>query len=96
MLLAQLSAWVKGDIARVQSIGDAVVSAFPRDLASVKLHQYFSFNRGDAPAMLAIAEKARAASPDNPHLLGMLAFAHEQLHDLDSAHGSPQEIKEGV
>ncbi|MET3924240.1 tetratricopeptide repeat protein [Devosia sp. 2618] len=85
MLLEQLSLWIAGDIPRVQAVGDAIVDAFPRDLASVKLHQYFSFNRGDALAMLAIAEKARGASPDNPHLLGMLAFAHEQLHDLDRA-----------
>lgn len=85
LLLEQLSRWIAGDIPGVQALGDSIVEAFPRDLASVKLHQYFSFNRGDAAAMLAIAEKARAASPDNPHLLGMLAFAHEQLHDLSSA-----------
>ncbi|KKC38778.1 hypothetical protein WH87_07695 [Devosia epidermidihirudinis] len=85
LLIEQLSHWVAGDIGRVQAIGETIVDAFPRDLASVKLHQYFSFNRGDAPAMLSIAEKARAASPDNPHLLGMLAFAHEQLHALDTA-----------
>ena len=57
----------------------------PRDLAAVKLHQYFSFNRGDAAAMLRIARLAEAASGDSPHLHGMLAFAHEQLHALDEA-----------
>jgi hypothetical protein len=85
LLISQLASWISGDIDAALATGDAIVSAFPRDLASVKLHQYFSFNRGDARAMLAIAEKARPASPDNPHLLGMLAFAHEQSHDLAAA-----------
>jgi len=51
----------------------------------VKLHQYFSLNRGDAKAMLAIAQKAEAANYDNPHLQGMLAFGYEQMHELDKA-----------
>ena len=70
---------------RVQAIGDSIVDAFPRDLASVKLHQYFSFNRGDAKAMLAIAQKAEAANLDSPHLHGMLAFGYEQMHELGQA-----------
>jgi hypothetical protein len=85
LLLRQLERWIAGDIPAVQSIGESIVDAFPRDLASVKLHQYFSFNRGDAPAMLAIARKAEAANADNPHLLGMLAFGYEQTHQLAEA-----------
>ena len=85
LMLRQLDRWVAGDIPAVQAIGAEIVDAFPRDLASVKLHQYFSFNRGDAAAMLAIAQKAEAANLDNPHLHGMLAFAHEQMHQLDDA-----------
>ncbi|MDB5506246.1 MAG: hypothetical protein JWR75_884 [Devosia sp.] len=85
MLLAQLRHWIAGDIPKVQTIGAQIVDEFPRDLASVKLHQYFSFNRGDAPAMLAIAERAREANMDNPHLHGMLAFGLEQMHRLDDA-----------
>ncbi len=85
MLLAQLEHWIAGDIPAVQKIGDQIVAQFPRDLASVKLHQYFSFNRGDAPQMLRIAQQAEAANPDDPHLMGMLAFGHEQMHDLQKA-----------
>ena len=35
--------------------------------------------------MLAIAQKAEAANPDNPHLHGMLAFGYEQMHELAEA-----------
>jgi tetratricopeptide (TPR) repeat protein len=85
MLLVQLRLWIADDIPAVQAVGESIVEAFPRDLASVKLHQYFSFNRGDAPAMLRIAEKALPENPNDPHLLGMLAFGYEQMHRLDDA-----------
>ena len=85
MLAEQLRRWIQGDIPGVQALGDEIVAAHPRDLASVKLHQYFSFNRGDAASMLRIARAAEAENADNPHLHGMLAFAHEQLHDLETA-----------
>lgn len=85
MLLDQLRLWIEGDVPAVQALGEQLVTDFPRDLAAVKLHQYFSFNRGDAAAMLRIARLAEAANRDSPHLHGMLAFAHEQLHALDDA-----------
>ena len=85
LLLRQLERWIAGDVPAVQAIGETIVAEFPRDLASVKLHQYFSFNRGDAAAMLAIAKKAEAANLDSPHLHGMLAFGYEQMHQLGKA-----------
>lgn len=85
LLLRQLERWIAGDIPAVQAIGESIVDAFPHDLASVKLHQYFSFNRGDAAAMLAIARRAEAANAGNPHLHGMLAFGYEQTHQLAEA-----------
>ncbi|MEO9231489.1 MAG: tetratricopeptide repeat protein [Devosia sp.] len=97
LLLGQLERWIAGDILGVQSMGESIVDAFPRDLASVKLHQYFSFNRGDAKAMLAIAQKAEAANLDSPYLRGMLAFGYEQMHELDKAEREARlaiEIKE--
>ena len=39
MLLAQLERWIADDIPAVQAIGDEIVARYPRDLASVKLHQ---------------------------------------------------------
>jgi hypothetical protein len=88
LMSGQLERWIAGDIPGVQRIGAEIVSRFPRDLASVKLHQYFSFNRGDAAAMLAIAKQAEAANADNPHIHGMLAFGYEQMHQLDEAERS--------
>jgi len=85
MMLAQLERWIAGDIPGVQAIGEAIVDEFPTDLASAKLHQYFSFNRGDAASMLRIARKIEAASPENPHVQGMLAFGYEQMHEIEKA-----------
>jgi tetratricopeptide (TPR) repeat protein len=94
LLLGQLERWIAGDIPGVQKIGAEIVSRFPRDLASVKLHQYFSFNRGDAAAMLAIAQQAEAANADNPHIHGMLAFGYEQMHRLEQAERSARRALE--
>jgi hypothetical protein len=85
MLVEQLARWVAGDVPRVQQIGDEIVARWPTDLASVKLHQYFSFTRGDAVAMLRIAETALPENADNAHLHGMLAFGYEQMHRLPEA-----------
>jgi len=85
MLLGQLEAWIGDDVPKVQAIGDEIVARYPRDLASVKLHQYFSFNRGDARNMLRIAQAALPQNADNPHIHGMLAFGYEQMHDLETA-----------
>ncbi len=45
---------------------DQVSDEFPRDLAIVKTHQYFEFNRGNSPEMLRIALKVGAANSDVP------------------------------
>jgi len=94
LLLQQLGRWIADDIPAVQALGEAIVEAYPRDLASVKLHQYFSFNRGDAASMLRIAEKALPASSDNAHLHGMLAFGYEQMHRLDEAEATARQALE--
>ncbi len=94
MLLAQLERWIAGDIPAVQRLGEEIVARFPRDLASVKLHQYFDFNRGDFASMLRIARAAEAANPDNPHLHGMLAFAHEQLNHIPEAEAAARRALE--
>jgi tetratricopeptide (TPR) repeat protein len=85
MLVAQLEAWIAGDVPKLQAIGWEIATRWPTDLASVKLHQYFSFNRGDAPLMLAVAEQALPANAGNPHVHGMLAFGYEQMHRIPEA-----------
>ena len=97
MLLAQLERWIAGDIPAVQAIGRQIVEEFPHDLASVKLHQYHSFNRGDFRELLAIAELAEPANPDNAHLHGMKAFGLEQLDRIGEAESAARralELKE--
>ena len=88
LLLEQLRLWIADDVPAMQRLGEELVEAFPRDLASVKLHQYLSFNRGDAASMLHIAEKALPANAGNPHIHGMLAFGFEQMHRLGEAEAS--------
>ena len=58
---------------------------FPRDLAMVKLLQYFEFNRGNSPAMLRAALKVLDQHMDVPYVHGMAAFAYEQCHLLNEA-----------
>ncbi|MEO8882687.1 MAG: tetratricopeptide repeat protein, partial [Devosia sp.] len=94
LLLRQLDRWIAGDIPAVQAIGEQIVEEFPRDLASVKLHQYFSFNRGDFASMLRIAEKALPANANDPHLQGMLAFGYEQMDRLGEAETSARRALE--
>ncbi|WP_395813468.1 tetratricopeptide repeat protein [Devosia sp.] len=88
LLIEQLRCWIAGDIPGVQRLGAEIVRRWPRDLTSVKLDQYFSFNRGDAAAMLRIAQAVEAENADNPHIHGMLAFGYEQMHDLRQAETS--------
>jgi hypothetical protein len=80
-----LRAWADDDLARALRLCDEISDEFPRDLAIVKMHQYFEFNRGNSPEMLRVALKAAAASADVPYVHGMTAFAYEQCHLLDEA-----------
>ncbi|HXP65948.1 MAG TPA: hypothetical protein VN815_10775, partial [Steroidobacteraceae bacterium] len=82
---AMLRAWVDDDLARTIRLCDQLSDEFPRDLAIVKTHQYFEFNRGNAPEMLRVALKVAAANADVPYVYGMKAFGYEQCHLLDEA-----------
>jgi len=82
---AMLRAWVDDDLGRCIRLCDQVSDEFPRDLAIVKTHQYFEFNRGNSPEMLRIALKVSAANSDVPYVYGMKAFGYEQCHLLDEA-----------
>ena len=68
---AVLRAWVDDDLPRALRLCDQISDEFPRDLAVVKTHQYFEFNRGNSPEMLRIALKVAAASADVPYVHGM-------------------------
>ncbi len=80
-----LRAWLEDDVPRALGLSEAIVDQWPRDLVTVKLHQYLTFGAGDAPAMLRIAMKAAPACADVPQVHGMLAFGFEQCHLLSDA-----------
>jgi tetratricopeptide (TPR) repeat protein len=82
---AMLRAWVDDDFPRCIRLCDQISDEFPRDLAIVKTHQYFEFNRGNAPEMLRIALKVGDANRDVAYVYGMKAFGYEQCHLLDEA-----------
>ena len=83
--IAFLAAWAGGDIPGALALSDAIVEQWPRDLTTVKLHQYLAFSLGDAAGMLRIVLKAAPACPETPQVHGMMAFAYEQCHLLTDA-----------
>ncbi len=80
-----LGDWTSGDVVGATRRADLILAEAPRDLAALKLHQYFDFNRGLPPQMLRVALIALPAAADVPQLHGMLAFAYEQCHLLRDA-----------
>jgi hypothetical protein len=82
---AVLRAWVDEDLALTLRLCDQVSDEFPCDLVMVKMHQYFEFNRGNAPEMLRVALKVAPANSHIAYMHGMTAFAYEQCHLLEEA-----------
>jgi hypothetical protein len=85
MNAAVLRAWIAGELPEAIRLCAAVSDRFPRDLAMVKLLQYFEFNRGNSPGMLRAALKVLEQNADVPYVHGMAAFAYEQCHLLGEA-----------
>ena len=77
--------WAEGRMAEALAVHATLARAHPRDLCALKLGQVHAFNLGDSPTMLRLALAAAPASADVAWLHGMLAFAHEQCHDLHAA-----------
>lgn len=80
-----VQAWCDDEIALAIKLLEELLRAHPRDLASLKLAQYFHFNLGNAPAMLRLALGSQAAAADVPYLHGMTAFGYEQCHQMRQA-----------
>ncbi|MCO5125430.1 MAG: tetratricopeptide repeat protein [Rhizobacter sp.] len=89
-----VQAWCEQDIGSAIRLLDEQLRAHPRDLASLKLAQYFCFNLGDAAAMLRLALGSHDAAADVPHLHGMTAFGYEQCHQLRAAEQSARRALE--
>ncbi|MEL6451898.1 MAG: tetratricopeptide repeat protein [Pseudomonadota bacterium] len=77
--------FVAGDIPKLIQLCEATVTAHPRDMVMLKLGQYHTFNIGDFPAMLRIAQQAQPGAADIAYAHGMLAFGFEECHLLAEA-----------
>ncbi|MGB7318805.1 MAG: tetratricopeptide repeat protein [Planktotalea sp.] len=86
--------WTAGDVPKVMQLCEAHADAYPRDLVIIKLAQYLYFNIGDSPAMLDVAMKAMPAANSDPYIHGMIAFGHEQCHNLEQAEASARRAME--
>lgn len=85
-LFAQAVAhWAEGDFGPALAVHAQLVREHPRDLAALKLGQYHAFNLGDSPTLLRLALQAAPAVQDVPNFHGLLAFGHEQCHNLAQA-----------
>ena len=88
LLVELLDCWQQNDMPGALKAGEQVARDFPKDLATVKLHQYFNFNRGDCASMLRLSRMVADQNQDNAHFHGMQAFAYEQCHLLGKAEKS--------
>ena len=86
--IAALEAWIAGDTPLVVQRLEALLQAYPRDIAALKLAHYHAFNLGDSPAMLRMALASQTQLANVPYFHGMLAFAYEQCHLLQQAETS--------
>jgi hypothetical protein len=77
--------WIEGDVDAALQACETILQDYPRDLATLKLAQYFLFNWGDSEGMLRLAQASEAAASDAAYFHGMLAFGFEQCHQLDQA-----------
>lgn len=77
--------FVAGNIPKLIELCEATVSAYPRDMVMLKLGQYHTFNIGDFPAMLRIAQKSQPGAADIAYAHGMRAFGFEECHLLEDA-----------
>lgn len=84
-LLEAIEAWARGDLpAAIRLHGDRLRRR-PDDLAAARICQLHQLDIGDAAGLLATVRLTLAADPANPYLLGQLAFALEQVGDVDGA-----------
>lgn len=85
LYISAVEAWAAGTINKAIVYLEVLTEKFPRDLVAVQRGQYHYFYRGNAEALLRIAEKVLPANRDNHYLCGMIAFGLEQCHRYEEA-----------
>ncbi len=87
--LVAVRSLVAGDFSEAAAAWEAVVDAWPRDLAAIRLAHDLYLHVGDDRARLVSSRRAigafDAGEPVHGIVLGQLAFAHEEVGDYDTA-----------
>ena len=84
-LLAALEAWARGETEIALALHLEVARRWPRDLLNAKIAQIHQLNRGDRQGMLELADFILSANRDVSYAWGLVAFALEQVGELDGA-----------
>lgn len=85
LFIEAVAGWVDGDETKSLAAFDRLVLCAPNFLAGARLGQIRHIYRGDWLGHLRLVEQVLPANQDDPHALGMLAFALEQCHRFDAA-----------
>lgn len=83
--VAALAAWAHGDVPAALARHLAIARAWPRDLLNLKFAQIHQLALGDRRGMHDLAEATAPANADASYAWGLLAFAREQVSELDAA-----------
>ncbi len=85
LFLAAIEAWQQMAVGRQLAAHRQLTTHCPTDLFAAKLGQIHCLYHGDLAGMLALAQTAARANPEDAFALGMLAFALEEADRLDEA-----------
>lgn len=83
--VAALDAWAHGDVPLALARHLSIAQRWPQDLLNAKLAQVHQISLGDRAGMLALAQAVLPAHREQSHAWGLLAFALEQVGELDAA-----------
>jgi len=84
-LVRAVSAWSRGDLDAAIAIHRERLRRRPDDLAAAKICQLHHLDRGDAGGLVDTVRLVLPANERDPRVLGQLAFALEQVGDLDGS-----------
>ncbi len=84
-MLALLKAWQHHQYPAVLDMAQALCADYPQDLPLLKIAQYHAFNAGNAALMLNMALAGESANSNRAAIHSMIAFGHEQSHQIDEA-----------
>jgi tetratricopeptide (TPR) repeat protein len=84
-LVRAVAAWARGDLAEAIAVHGERLRRRPDDLAAARIRQLHQLDSGDSDGLLETVRLTLAADPQNHFLLGQLAFALEQVGDIEGS-----------